>query len=99
VTCAEAVPVRSWPGRSGGQPQASNDALSSAQATRAVEDLLELPVLVFSTTPLIRRIWALRDNLNPYDACYVALAEALGCSLVTADRRLANAPGGRHSVR
>jgi predicted nucleic acid-binding protein len=39
------------------------------------------------------RIWELRDNLTPYDAAYVALAEALEVPLVTADQRLAQASG------
>lgn len=42
---------------------------------------------------LIDRIWDLRANLSAYDATYVALAEALACPLLTADRRLAAAPG------
>jgi len=42
---------------------------------------------------LLARIWELRDNLTAYDATYVALAEALACELVTADARLAQAPG------
>jgi len=37
----------------------------------------------------------LRPNVTAYDACYVALAEAVGFPLRTADRRLANAPGLR----
>lgn len=44
---------------------------------------------------LTERIWELRDNLTAYDASYVAVAEALGCPLVTADSRLARAPGIR----
>lgn len=36
---------------------------------------------------------ALRYNLSAYDALYVALARRLRCSLVTADRRIAAAPG------
>jgi len=43
--------------------------------------------------PLLPRIWALRENVSAYDATYVALAEALGCALLTADARLARAPG------
>jgi predicted nucleic acid-binding protein len=43
--------------------------------------------------PLPARIWLLRHNLSAYDATYVSLAEALGCPLLTADRRLAAAPG------
>ena len=42
---------------------------------------------------LLDRVWALRDAVSAYDACYVGLAEALSCPLVTADRRLAAAPG------
>jgi len=38
------------------------------------------------------RAFELRANLTAYDASYVALAEALDCRLITADRRLANAP-------
>jgi predicted nucleic acid-binding protein len=39
------------------------------------------------------RAFALRENLAAYDACYVALAEGLRCSLLTMDARLARAPG------
>lgn len=31
----------------------------------------------------------MREFLTPYDACYVALAEALGGTFVTAERKLA----------
>ncbi|CAN5247304.1 hypothetical protein BH09ACT5_BH09ACT5_07090 [soil metagenome] len=34
-------------------------------------------------------IWALRHNITPYDAAYVALAMHLQVALITADRRLA----------
>ena len=43
--------------------------------------------------PLLCRIWDLRSNLTAYDAAYVALAEALRARLLTADTRLAEAPG------
>ena len=43
------------------------------------------------TFPLLHRVWELRDNLSAYDASYVALAEALGCPLVTADARITRA--------
>ncbi|MPZ71230.1 MAG: twitching motility protein PilT [Actinobacteria bacterium] len=39
--------------------------------------------------PLLGRVWELRQNLTAYDGVYVALAEMLGCPLVTLDRRLA----------
>jgi predicted nucleic acid-binding protein len=37
--------------------------------------------------------FAVRKNLTAYDAVYVALAEALGASLVTCDANIAAAPG------
>jgi predicted nucleic acid-binding protein len=40
----------------------------------------------------VTRCWELRDNLKAYDACYVALAELLGATLVTTDARLSRAP-------
>lgn len=44
---------------------------------------------------LLERVWALRENLSAYDAGYVALAEVLRCSLVTADARIGRAAGVR----
>lgn len=41
---------------------------------------------------LTERAWQLRSNITFSDACYVTLAEALGCPLLTADLRLASAP-------
>jgi predicted nucleic acid-binding protein len=58
----------------------------------AIEDLISLPITRMPVGPLLHRVFELRANLTAYDACYVALAEALGCPLVTSDRRLANAP-------
>jgi predicted nucleic acid-binding protein len=75
--------------------QLGHGGLTAKQATNAIDDLLSLPVIVYPTAALLRRAWELRDNVTAYDACYVALAEALGCSLATADERLANAPGVR----
>lgn len=46
----------------------------------------------------IERMWELRDNVIASDAAYVSLAESLDCALVTADRRLAGAPGVRCPV-
>ena len=50
------------------------------------------------TTGLLERIWALRSSVSAYDAAYVALAESLGCALVTGDARLSRAPGLRCPV-
>ena len=43
--------------------------------------------------------WSLRFNLTFYDALYVALAGLLQVPLLTADQRLANAPGLPCAVR
>lgn len=67
--------------------------LRIAEAELALRSLTALRVSVYPTAPLLDRAWDLRDNLTPYDACYVALAEALDCPLLTADERLSRAPG------
>jgi predicted nucleic acid-binding protein len=72
---------------------AGNGNLTPQQADAAIGDLLAFPITVYPTAPLLRRVWELRPNVTAYDGCYVALAEALEVPLVTADLRLANAPG------
>jgi predicted nucleic acid-binding protein len=72
--------------------------LTARRFRAAVKDLLALPLARFPAAPLMLRAYALRANVTAYDACYIALAEALACSLVTADARLARAPGIRCDV-
>lgn len=67
--------------------------VGAEQAAAALEQLAKLGLRRFGAAPHLARIWELRDNLSAYDATYVALAEALDCELVTADVRLAQAPG------
>lgn len=64
-------------------------SITAAAAEQACDHLLQLPLLVTGTRDLMKRAWALRESLTPYDACYAALAEAIGAPLVTADRKLA----------
>lgn len=40
-------------------------------------------------------MWELRDNVTPYDAAYVALAEQLDSPVITCDAKLAAAAGAR----
>lgn len=63
------------------------------RAALALADLADLPLRRAPHLPLLHRCWELRRNLTPYDAAYVALAEALDVALVTADRRLSRATG------
>ena len=65
--------------------------ISLERADEIREDLADLPVHCYPGRPLLDRAWALRDNLTVYDALYVALAEALEATLVTADQALARA--------
>lgn len=62
-------------------------------AAQALADLTELAALRWDHAPLLGRVWDLRENLTPYDAVYVALAEALEAPLVVSDARIARAPG------
>jgi len=64
----------------------------------ARSDLRRLPVERVSHRLLMERCWELRDNVTVYDAVYVALAELLDAPLVTADGKLAKAPGIRCDV-
>lgn len=64
----------------------------------ALLDLADLEVFRFAHGPLLDRVWALRANLTAYDALYVALAERIEAVLLTADGRLAAAPGIRARV-
>jgi predicted nucleic acid-binding protein len=48
--------------------------------------------------PYLDRIWDLRDNFTAYDACYLALAEALGATLLTRDKAFASARLQRGNV-
>jgi len=68
------------------------------RADLAVKDLVDLPLERASHRLLLRRCWELRNNLTVYDAAYVALAEELGAVLLTADQRIAGAPGLRCQV-
>lgn len=72
--------------------RARSGDIDEAEAAVALEVLVELRLTRYPHLPLLLRVWALRTNLTPYDAAYVALAEELECPLVTGDRRIARAP-------
>ncbi len=62
-------------------------------AHQAVEDLAVWPGERYDHRPFLPRVWELRTNVRTWDAMYVALAEALGGSVLTTDARLGNATG------
>ncbi len=72
-------------------------AVAPARAEIALTDLADLDLERYPHNLFLPRIWALRANLTAYDAAYVALAEALGCPLLTCDAKLARAPEARAS--
>jgi len=74
-------------------------AISDDRFDAAVTDLQRWDFERVPTLRLVRRAYELRANVTAYDAMYVALAEALGCELLTADQRLAGATGPRCSIR
>ncbi len=68
---------------------------SPGRADRAIARLVRIPLRRFELPAVASRTWQLRENLTPYDAAYVALAELLSAPLVTSDARLASATGPR----
>jgi predicted nucleic acid-binding protein len=73
-------------------------SISRDRAEEAIGRFLDAPIQRYRHELLFWRSWQLRDNLTPYDAAYVALAETLGSTLLTLDRRIAQAAGVRCQV-
>ncbi len=73
-------------------------AITARRFAVAVDDLGALPADRYPVLPFMPRAYELRANVGAYDATYVALAEQLGCALVTGDRRLASRPGPRCAI-
>lgn len=73
---------------------ARRDGRIAAAASALLSDFHRLPIRRerLSLTAM-RRVWRLRENMTPYDAGYVALAEELGASLVTCDAKFTAPPG------
>jgi len=70
-----------------------------AAAADLIADLIILPAERWHMSPLLPRMWELRDNLTPYDAAYVALAEVTGAVLLTGDERITTAPTVRCTIQ
>ena len=71
----------------------ASGAVDPGSAWTALNAWPRLGMVRYPVFGILGRIWELRENLSAYDASYVALAESLGCALLTSDGRLARAPG------
>lgn len=76
----------------------SRAELTDRRGREALEVLTVFPITRYAHEPLLGRIWQLRERLTAYDAAYVALAEALGVTLLTRDQKLARATGTRAKI-
>jgi predicted nucleic acid-binding protein len=72
--------------------------LGDTAARDSVTAVRDLPVIRHGHDLLLDRALQLRDSITAYDGVYVALAEILGATLVTGDRRLSRTPGPRCPV-
>jgi predicted nucleic acid-binding protein len=72
--------------------------LTEQHALSALTTSQQLGLRRHASRHLWPRAWELRSNLTAYDALYVALAERLGATLLTADARAARAPDLQCSV-
>jgi predicted nucleic acid-binding protein len=77
---------------------AAKAGLYPSRAQEAFGLLVAMPMTRHNHVALMPRIWELRDNLTAYDAAYVALAEGLGATLLTRDKRLVGAPRHRAMI-
>jgi predicted nucleic acid-binding protein len=67
--------------------------ITARRAEEGIEDLRALRLNRYPHFVFLPWIWQHRNNLTAYDACYVALAEQLGATLITRDAGLAGALG------
>jgi predicted nucleic acid-binding protein len=65
--------------------------LTGERARQVLEDLRVMRVQRYWHVPLLTRVWDFRHNFSAYDACYLALAEALDATLLTCDKAMASA--------
>jgi predicted nucleic acid-binding protein len=62
-------------------------SVTSDRAAEVLQDLGDLPIARYPHDFLLGRVWTLRRNVTACDAMFLALAEALGATLVTRDSR------------
>jgi len=74
------------------------DHLTPGRAEDALTDFDDLTIERWPSSDVLRRrAFQLRQNVSAYDAAYVALAEALDCTMLTRDDSLRKSAG--HNAR
>jgi predicted nucleic acid-binding protein len=71
----------------------SSGSWQGQRAAQALDDFAAMRITRHAHETLRSRIWELRNTVTAYDGAYVALAEAIGCPLLTRDRKLGRAGG------
>lgn len=71
--------------------QVRSGIVDAPRAEIHLRSLSRMAIRRYAHSGLVARVWRLRDNFSAYDASYVALAEAMRATLLTADLRLSDA--------
>ena len=72
--------------------------LTADRAADARQDFAHLRLVRYPVRAVADRAWEMRQSVTAYDACFLALAEVLDCSLVTCDAKLASASGHHATI-
>jgi len=72
--------------------------ISPERAELARSLYAQMPMERIPSRRLLDRVWSLRHNLGAYDACFLALAEALDVPLITCDEKQRRADGHQAQV-
>ncbi|GAB3485798.1 type II toxin-antitoxin system VapC family toxin [Nocardiopsis coralliicola] len=75
-----------------------NVRITPERALIMLEYYRSLHIVRHSMLTLQPRAHELRENLTSYDAMYVALAESIGCPLLTSDAKFAKSVGHRAEI-
>lgn len=64
------------------------------RAITAIHDYFQFSIYRHPLEPIVTRVWDLRHQFTTYDACYLALAEALDAPFITCDIKMLSAVHG-----